>query len=106
MLGVGWGGLNGIGLRWVGGAVQTRSLHSTRIPLSLNQPKANQPKANPPQSTHRPHINQPKTNPDHKQVPMLASELYYKSKFSSTVLTSLITGARRPPHCVRAALLC
>jgi hypothetical protein len=27
------------------------------------------------------------------QVPMLASGLYYKSKFSSTVLTSLITGA-------------
>jgi hypothetical protein len=26
------------------------------------------------------------------QVPMLASDLYYKSKFSSTVVTSMITG--------------
>jgi hypothetical protein len=32
-------------------------------------------------------------NPQQRlQVPMLASDLYYKSKFSSTVLTSLITG--------------
>ena len=29
-------------------------------------------------------------------VPMLASDLYYHSKFSSTVLTSLITGACMP----------
>ncbi len=48
-------------------------------------------------------------------IPMLASELYYQSKFSSTVLTSLITGkatrsattrpsrSQRRPHRLQAA---
>lgn len=31
-------------------------------------------------------------------VPMLASPLYYSSKFSSTVLTSFITGVHLSPH--------
>jgi hypothetical protein len=32
-------------------------------------------------------------------VPMLASKLYYSSKFSSTVLTSFITGGYQPVRC-------